>query len=163
MKENEIALDGLDRRILVELQRDASQSVTQVAERVGLTTTPCWRRIQRLEREGVIRSRVALLERQRLNLGVVVFVSIRTNQHSRDWFERFRAAVAEISEVVEFYRLSGEIDYLLRVVVPNIDAFDAVYQRLIEKVDLYDVSSSFAMEEIKYTTALPVHYAPEKG
>ncbi len=105
---------------------------------------------------------MALLERQQLNLGVVVFVAIRTNQHSREWFDRFRSAVTEISEVVEFYRLSGEIDYLLRVVVPNIDAFDAVYQRLIEKVDLYDVSSSFAMEELKYTTALPVHYAPDK-
>ena len=152
-------MDDIDRSILRLLQEDASLSVSEVGRRVGLSTTPCWRRIQKLEAEGVIRRRVALLDAERLNLGVTVFVAVRTNQHNAEWFERFVQAVVEIPEVVELYRMSGEVDYLLRVVVPDIAAFDGVYQGLIEKVDLYDVSSSFAMEKIKYTTALPVHYA----
>ncbi|REJ77218.1 MAG: Lrp/AsnC family transcriptional regulator [Acidobacteria bacterium] len=155
-------MDSIDRQILNLLQRDTSLSMQQIADRVGLSTTPCWRRIQKLEKGGVIRRRVALLDPTALNLGVTVFVSIRTNQHSREWFERFHQAIEEIPEVVEFYRMSGEIDYLLRVVVPDIAAYDRVYKRLIEKVDLLDVSSSFAMEQIKYTTALPVHYAPSR-
>jgi Lrp/AsnC family transcriptional regulator len=155
-------LDAIDQKILTLLQRDTSLSMQEIADRVGLSTTPCWRRIQKLEQGGVIRRRVALLDPSALNLAVTVFVSIRTNQHSQEWFERFHQAIEEIPEVVEFYRMSGEIDYLLRVVVPDIAAYDRVYKRLIEKVDLLDVSSSFAMEQIKYTTALPVHYAPRR-
>jgi Lrp/AsnC family transcriptional regulator len=151
-------MDDLDRRILSTLQTDASLSVAQVAERVGLSTTPCWRRIQRLEADGVIGARVALLDRRKLNVGVTVFVSVRTNQHDLAWLERFATAVRDIPEVVEFYRMSGDVDYLLKIVVPDIEAYDAVYKDLIRRVTLSDVSSAFAMEQIKYTTALPLGY-----
>lgn len=151
-------MDQIDKKILECLQLDATQPVAEIAEKVGLSTTPCWRRIQKMEEAGVIRSRVALLDGNKLNVGVTVFVAVRTNEHSLEWFERFSKAVAEIPEVVEFYRMSGEIDYMLRVVVPDIAAYDTVYKKLIEKVSLTDVSSSFAMEQIKYTTALPLTY-----
>src|SRR5260370_37596294 len=157
---NFIPLDEFDRKILTCLQADATLPVAEIAERIGLSTSPCWRRIQKLEEQGVIERRVALLDAAKLNVGVTVFVSVRTNQHSLEWAEKFCRAVAEIPEVVEFYRMSGAVDYLLRVVVPDIAAYDAVYKRLIRVADLYDVSSAFAMERIKYTTALPVTYAP---
>jgi len=130
--------------------------VADIAERVGLTTTPCWRRIQNLEADGVMRKRVALLDRASLDLDVDVFVAIKTSQHDAKWLDRFARVVEDFTEVVEFYRMSGDIDYLMRVVVKDIAAYDAFYQRLIRKIDLSDVSSSFAMEQIKYTTALPV-------
>jgi len=152
-------MDDIDRNILANLQDDATLSLNEIAARVGLSPTPCWRRIQKLEESGVIRARVALLDGAKLNVGVTVFVSIRTNQHNGEWLEKFADSVAAIPEVVEFYRMSGEIDYLLRVVVPNIEAYDAFYKRLIAVIDLSDVSSSFAMEQIKYTTALPLTYA----
>lgn len=152
-------MDRLDRKILECLQNDSSQSVADIAEHIGLSTTPCWRRIQKLEKTGVIRKRVALLDRHQLNLGVDVFVAIRTNQHNARWFEDFSAAVDNFPEVVEFYRMSGDIDYLMRVVVEDIAAFDNFYKRLIERVELSDVSSSFAMEQLKYTTALPLEHA----
>lgn len=152
-------LDSIDRKILRLLQQDATIPVAELADRVGLSRTPCWRRVQRLEAGGVIRQRVALVDRAKLNVGVTVFVTVRTSNHSEEWLARFARAVSGIDEVVEFYRMSGEIDYLLRVVVPDIEAYDAVYKRLIGKVELFDVSSSFAMEEIKYTTAVPVTYA----
>jgi Lrp/AsnC family transcriptional regulator len=160
LSQNIIPLDDLDRKILDCLQGDATVPVAVIAERVGLSPSPCWRRIQKLEEAGVIRRRVALLDPEKMNVGVTVFVSIRTNQHSLDWAEKFCRAVAEIPEVVEFYRMSGTVDYLLRVVVPDIAAYDGVYKRLIRVAELYDVSSAFAMERIKYTTALPVTYAP---
>ena len=153
-------LDAKDRHILDLLQADAELPVAEIAERVGLSTTPCWRRIQRLEQAGVIRRRVALLDAKALNVGVSVFVSIRTNQHSAAWLARFRKALEGIPEVVEAYRMSGEVDYLLRVVVPDIAGYDAVYKKLIGKVDLADVTSSFSMEEIKHTTALPLDHVP---
>ena len=152
-------MDATDRAILACLQEDATMPVAEIARRVGLSSTPCWRRIQKLEEAKVIRARVALLDRGQLNVGVTVFVSVRTNQHSVAWLERFAAAVADLPEVVEFYRMSGEIDYLLRVVVPDIAAYDRFYKKLIAKIELSDVSSSFAMEQIKYTTALPLDYA----
>lgn len=152
-------MDEIDRRILTCLQEDAARPLERVAERAGLSASPCWRRIQKLEAAGIIRARVALLDPEAMNVGVTVFVSVRTNQHNVEWAERFCSAVAQIAEVVEFYRMSGETDYLLRVVVPDIAAYDAVYKRLIKVADLYDVSSNFAMERIKYTTALPVSYA----
>lgn len=150
------ALDAIDRRILDCLQHDASLSTAEIADRVGLSTTPCWRRIQNLERTGVIRGRVALLDRERLDLGVDVFVSLRISRHSEDWLEAFTRAVNAFPEVVEFYRMSGDVDYLMRVVVADIKAYDAFYKRLIRHADIADVSSSFAMERIKYTTALPL-------
>lgn len=153
-------MDRIDRNILACLQEDATQSTAQIAERVGLSTSPCWRRIQNLERDGVIRRRVALLDREHLNLGVDVFVAIRTTQHNARWLEKFAEVVAQFPEVVELYRMSGEIDYLMRVVVPDIAAYDDFYRSLIDRVDdLSDVSSSFAMERIKYTTALPLKFA----
>jgi Lrp/AsnC family transcriptional regulator len=151
-------MDDIDHRILACLQDDSTMAVADIAERAGISASPCWRRIQKLEAEGIIRKRVALLDPEKLNLAVTVFVSVRTNRHDMEWAERFCRAVADIPEVVEFYRMSGEVDYLLRVVVPSIAAYDAVYKRLIKVADLFDVSSSFAMERIKYTTALPTSY-----
>jgi Lrp/AsnC family transcriptional regulator len=152
-------LDAKDLRILEILQQDALTPVADIAERIGLSTTPCWRRIQKLEAEGVIRRRVALLDPKALNVPVSVFVAVRTSRHSAEWLEQFRQALEGIPEVVEAYRMSGEIDYLLRVVVPDIAGYDAVYQRLIERIELADVTSSFSMEEMKHTTALPLDYA----
>ena len=152
-------MNAVDLQILSLLQTDATLSVQEIAERVHLSPTPCWRRIQRLERDGYVRKRVALLDPAKLNVGVTVFVGIKTNQHNEAWFERLNRAVAAIPEVLEFYRMSGDIDYLLRIVVPDIAGYDAVYRELIRNVDLFDVTSSFAMEQIKFTTALPLHYA----
>ena len=152
-------MDAIDRKILGILQEDASKPISEIAEAVGLSTTPCWRRIQNLEADGVIQKRVALLDPDKLNVGTTVFVSIKTSQHNPDWLEKFAKAVADFPEVVEFFRMSGETDYLLRIVVPDIAAYDDVYKRLISIVDLSDATSSFAMERIKCTTALPVDYA----
>lgn len=152
-------MDDIDRKILRSLQEDATRSLAEIAEIAGLSPTPCWRRIQNLEKAGVITRRVALLDAAKLNVGTTVFVRIKTNQHTYEWLEGFAKAVAEIDEVVEFYRMSGDIDYLLRVVVPDIAGYDAVYKRLIKAADLADVSSSFSMEKIKSTTALPLTYA----
>jgi len=152
-------LDSIDRKLLSILQQDAETPLTDLAQAVNLSTTPCWRRLQRLREHGFIARQVALVDPRKVNLGVTVFVAIRTNQHSQAWFERFRDAVRAIPEVVEFYRMSGDVDYLLRVVAPDIAAYDQIYKRLIREVDLSDVSSSFAMEELKFTTALPLDYA----
>ena len=153
-------MDSIDRNILAILQDDSAIAVAEIAERVGLSATPCWRRIQNLEKAGVVRGRVALLDPRALNVGVTVFVGLKTGQHSHKWLEEFATNIAAIDEVVEFYRMSGDVDYLLKVVVPDIAGYDAVYKRLIAAVEFSDVSSSFAMEEIKYTTALPLKYAP---
>jgi Lrp/AsnC family transcriptional regulator, cysteine-sensing transcriptional activator len=149
-------MDRLDQKILGLLQADATLSIADIASKVGLSPTPCWRRIQNLEAAGVITGRVALLDAEKLNVGVTVFVSVRTSQHNAAWLERFAAAVNEIPEVVDFYRMSGDVDYLLRIVVPSIAGYDAVYKQLIRAADFTDVSSSFAMERIKSTTALPL-------
>ncbi len=152
-------MDDIDRHILSCLQEDSTQSVADIAGRVGLSTTPCWRRIQILEREGIIERRVALLDPDKMNVGVTVFVRLKTSQHNIEWLEKFARAVSDIPEIVEIYRMSGDVDYLLRVVVPDIAAYDGVYKRLVAAADFLDVSSTFAMERIKYTTALPVRYA----
>ena len=151
-------VDRLDRKILQILQEDATVPVAEIGRRVGLSTTPCWRRIQKLEEDGVIRGRVALLDPVKVNTRVTVFVSIRTNMHSLEWLKRFSEVIQEFPEVVEFYRMSGDVDYLLRVVVPDIAAYDAFYKRLIAKIEIRDVSSVFAMEQIKFTTVLPLDY-----
>lgn len=151
-------MDRLDRKILRLLQEDATLAVADIAKRVGLSTTPCWRRIQKLEEDGVIRRRVAILDPAKINAPVTVFTSIRTNSHSREWLKRFSEVISEFPEVVEFYRMSGDIDYLLRIVVPDIAAYDAFYQRLIAKIEIRDVSSYFAMEQIKYTTEMPLDF-----
>ncbi len=152
-------MDGIDRKILSLLQVDSDLPVSQIAEQVGLSATPCWRRIQKLESSGVIKARVALLSAEKMNVGVTVFIAIRTSHHSAEWLARFQAVVADIPEITEFYRMSGDIDYLLRAVVPDIAAYDSVYKRLIEGIELNDVTSMFAMETIKWTTVLPVTYA----
>jgi Lrp/AsnC family transcriptional regulator len=154
----DLKLDSADRKLLDIVQADASLQVADIAERVGLSQTSCWRRIQRLKEAGVITKNVMLVDRRQLNVGVTVFVSVRTNTHTQAWFDRFHATVQAIPEVVEFYRMSGDVDYLLRVVVPDIAAYDRVYKRLIAGTSLFDVSSSFAMEELKYTTSLPTSY-----
>lgn len=151
-------LDAMDIKILRILQEDCTLPVAEIGKAVGLSTTPCWRRIQKLEEAGVIKRRVALLDPKKVRAGVTVFVSITAAQHSIEWLERFHAVIVEFPEVVEFYRMSGEVDYLLRVVVPDIAAYDAFYKRLIAKIEIRDVSSSFAMEQIKYTTQLPLDY-----
>ncbi len=155
-----ISLDPFDRKILDCLQDQADMPLAEIARRVGLSTTPCWRRINRLEAKGVIRARVALLDRKALNVGVTVFVAVRTAQHNAQWFNRFAKAVSSFPEVVDCYRMSGEIDYLIRLALPDIDAYDALYKRLIAKIELSDVTSMFAMEEIKSTTRLPLSYLP---
>ena len=151
-------MDRLDKKILRLQQEDSTLAVADVAKKVGLSTTPCWRRIQKLEEEGVIQRRVAVLDPVKVNTRVNVFVSIRTNAHSMEWLKRFAEVIQEFPEVVEFYRMSGEVDYLLRVVVPDIAAYDAFYKRLIAKIEIRDVSSAFAMEQIKNTTQLPLDY-----
>jgi Lrp/AsnC family transcriptional regulator len=152
-------MDKFDRAILDALQTVASIAIADLAERIGLTPTPCWRRVQRLEAQGIIRKRVALLDPRKLNVGVTVFVSVRTSQHNADWLKSFHKLVSSIPEVTEFYRMAGQTDYLLKVVVPDIAAYDRVYKRLINGTELADVSSSFAMEEIKCTSKLPLEYA----
>jgi Lrp/AsnC family transcriptional regulator, cysteine-sensing transcriptional activator len=152
----ELVLDSLDRRILRELQADATIPIAEMAERVGLSQTPCWKRVKRLTDAGVIERRVAILNRERLDLGLVVFVGVRTSRHDEEWLDAFAKGAASLPEVVEFYRMSGETDYLLKVVVKDIAAYDAFYKRLIAAAPLQDVSSSFAMEQIKFTTALPI-------
>ncbi len=132
--------------------------LAKLASKVNLSSTPCWRRIEKLKKDGVIRKQVTLLDPKKLNVGVTVFVSVKTNRHHADWLETFARGVSQIPEVVEFYRMSGEVDYLLRVVVPDIEGYDTVYKKLIKVTELFDVSSSFAMEQLKYTTALPLNY-----
>lgn len=152
-------LDATDRKILALLQQNAETPLADLAQAVNLSSTPCWRRIQRLREHGFITRQVALVDARKINLAVTAFVAVRTNQHNQAWFDSFRDAVRDIPEIVEFYRMSGDVDYLLRVVVPDIAAYDAVYKRLIRSVNLSDVSTSFAMEELKFTTALPLDYA----
>lgn len=150
-------MDKLDRKILDLLQHGVL-SAAEVADRVGLSKAPCWRRIKSLEDNGTIKKTVALLDAGAVNVGTTVFVSVKTASHTAAWFERFARTVAEIPEITEIYRMSGDIDYLMRIVVPNIDAYDVVYKKLIAAVDFLDVSASFALETIKHTTALPLTY-----
>jgi Lrp/AsnC family transcriptional regulator len=152
-------MDRIDCKILVALQEDADLPVAEVAQRAGLSPSPCWRRIQKLHETGVIRRRVALVDPDKLNIGVTVFVSIRTNCHNAEWSQQFCDGVSRIQEVVEFYRLAGQVDYLMKIVVPSISAYDRIYNKIIKIATIYDVSSSFSMETIKYTTAMPVAYA----
>ncbi|MDZ4376342.1 MAG: Lrp/AsnC family transcriptional regulator [Phenylobacterium sp.] len=152
----DLVLDPIDRRILRELQRDATVPIADLALHVGLSQTPCWKRVKRLTDAGVISRRVALVERNKVDLGLAVFVSVKTSRHDQEWLDTFARAAAAMPEVVEFYRLSGETDYLLKVLVKDIAAYDAFYKRLIAAAPISDVSSSFAMEQIKYTTAIPV-------
>jgi Lrp/AsnC family transcriptional regulator len=151
-------VDEIDRDIVRLLQEDGALTARELGARVGLTPTPCWRRVRALEESGVIRRRVALVEPSHVNLGVSALVNIRTNDHSSAWIDSFRSAIDQFPEIVEAYRTSGDIDYTLKVMVPSISAYDAFYKRLVDAVDLYDVRTIFVMEEIKHTTALPLDY-----
>ena len=152
-------MDRVDRKLLALLQQDSTQSIAQLADQVGLSQTPCWKRIQRLEAEGVIERRVALLSPEKLGLGLTVFVSIEAGDHSPDWLARFADAVSEFPEVVEVHRMAGDIDYMLRVITRDIAAYDGFYKRLIAAVPLKNVSSRFSMERVKSTTTLPLDMA----
>jgi Lrp/AsnC family transcriptional regulator len=160
---NTVSLDAVDRRILTALQRDATLSISALAELVGLSTTPCWKRVKRLEDHGVVSARVALVDREKIGLGVTVFVAVRTAAHDEAWLETFADGVRRIPEIVEFYRMSGEVDYLLKVVCADIADYDRIYKQLIRVAKLHDVSSSFAMEQIKYTTEVPIEAVPTRA
>jgi len=149
-------MDTIDRKILLVLQEDASLSVAEIGNRVGLSSTPCWKRIQRLEADGVIQKRVAVVDQSKVGLGITVYVSVETGDHSQEWLDRFAETVGAMPEVMEFYRMAGDVDYMLRVVAPDIAGYDTFYKKLIATVPLKNVTSRFAMEKIKSTTALPI-------
>ena len=149
-------MDAIDRKIVTLLQEDASLSLAQIAHRVALSQSPCWTRIQRLEKAGVILRRVALVSPESIGMGLTVFVSIETGDHSTASLSKFAQTVTAWPEVMEFYRMAGDIDYMLRVVVPDMQAYDAFYKRLIDAMPLKNVTSRFAMERIKSTTAFPL-------
>lgn len=152
-------MDKIDRKILDVLQKDASISASDIAEQVGLSKTPCWRRILALKQAGIIQRIVAILDPKRLGVGTTVFVLLKTANHSAAWLDRFSKAIERIPEITEIHRLSGDVDYLMRIVVPSIEGYDAVYKRLITAVEFVDVSASFVLETIKTTTTLPLNYA----
>ncbi|MDR9827947.1 Lrp/AsnC family transcriptional regulator [Vibrio sp. FNV 38] len=150
-------LDSTDRKILTLLQNDATVSLSDIAEAVNLTTTPCWKRLKKLEESGVIGKRVALLDPEKLSLSFTAFVMIKTSNHSNPWYEAFVATVNEFPEVMEFYRMAGEYDYMMKVQVKDMKCFDAFYKKLVNSVEgISNVTSTFAMEPLKYTTALPI-------
>lgn len=149
-------MDSIDKHILRLLQHDAGLSVAELAEQVGLSTTPCWRRVQLLEKQGVIKKRVVLLDPEKVGLGMTVFVQVKAGKHDDNWLKMFARHASSLEEVVEFYRMSGEYDYMLKVIVADLKSFDGFYKKLVAGADLSDVTSSFAMEQIKYTTVLPL-------
>ena len=155
-------MDATDLKILAILQEDASLPVAEIAARVNLSQTPCWRRIQRMEEAGVIRRRVALVDPDAVGLGLTVFVEVETGDHSDAWLDRFAAAVLEMPEVMEVYRMAGDVDYMLRIAVSSMGDYDTFYRRLIAGVPLKNVTSRFAMERVKYTTAYPLRPQPSE-
>ena len=151
-------LDEIDKRILVHVQENADQSVEKLSEAVGLSRNACWTRLKRLQDEGVITKRVMLVDPKKINLGLTVFIAVRTNEHDPEWLEVFAKATKTMPEIQGVYRTSGDLDYLLQARVPDVEAYDALYQKLIRKVKLMDVSASFVMQEIKQTTSLTLDY-----
>jgi Lrp/AsnC family transcriptional regulator len=149
-------LDAIDRKILRVLQEDASLSVFEIGERVGLSSTPCWKRVQRLENDGIITGKVVLVDQNKIGLGLSVFVSVESDDHSEAWLKNFASTVSAMPEVIEFYRMAGDVDYVLRVVVADMRSYDLFYKKLIGAVALKNVTSRFAMEKNKSITALPV-------
>lgn len=149
-------LDLIDRKIVSELMRDATQPVAQIADRVGLSQTPCWKRIQKLEASGVLMRRVAIADPAKLGFDLTVFVGIEAPDHSSEWRDAFSKAVTELPQIMEVYRMAGEMDYLLRVSVPDMGAYDTLYRRLTDAVPIKNVTSHFAMERMKFSTAYPV-------
>jgi len=157
---NKLLIDRFDLKILAQLQRDDTLSIAQLAEGVGLSVTPCWRRIQRLEKEGVIEKRVAVLNPEKLDLSLSVFVMVKTEKHNQAWLNAFQETVKDFPEIVEVNRLAGEYDYLLKVVTRNNQSYDAFYKRFIAKIELSNVTSCFSMEQVKKTTELPLGDLP---
>jgi Lrp/AsnC family transcriptional regulator len=151
-------VDQIDRKIIDILQHDATVPIAAIAEKVGLSPGPCWRRIKKLESEGVIVRRVALVDRRKANVPMTIFVAVKAPRHAAEWLAAFRKLIAGVPEIVEAWRLTGETDYLLRIVVPDVMTYDMVYQRLIARLEFSDVNSSIAMEEMKFTTAIPTNY-----
>lgn len=151
-------MDATDRKILDILQADAAIPVATIADKIGMSTAPCWQRIRKLEDDGVITRRVALLNRRKLNVPMTVFVTVKAPRHAVEWLQAFRKVIADIPEIVEAWRLTGEADYQLRIVVPDIETYDVVYQRMISRLEFSDINSAIAMEEMKYTTAIPTNY-----
>ena len=149
-------MDKIDRTILSLLQHDASLSINEIASQVNLSSTPCWKRIRRLEDEGVIKKKVALLDYDKIGGGIMVFVSIKTNEHTQEWFNQFVTTIDEMPEVLGFYRLAGDVDYMMKVVVPDIASYNDFYIRLIDRLPLSNVTAGFVMEQIKDTTELPL-------
>lgn len=152
-----IVMDEIDQKLLAILQENATLSIAEMADRVGLSPTPCWKRIQKLEAAGVITRRVALVEPSRVGMGLTVFVAIEAGSHSPEWLEAFASAVSAMPEVMELYRMAGDVDYMLRVVAADMAAYDAFYKKLIAAAPLKNVTSRFAMERIKSTTIVPLH------
>ena len=153
-------MDAIDRKILMILQENASVALADLSKAVGLSPTPCWKRVQKLDKTAVITGRVTILDPKKVGLGLTVFVSIETDDHSQPWLAKFAAAVSAMPEVLDIYRMAGDVDYLLRVVVPDTAAYDAFYQRLIAAAPLKKVTSRFAMERVKSTTVLPIPALP---
>ena len=151
-------MNDIDKKILSLLQINADIPIVELSKKVNLSSTPCWLRINKLYKQGYIKKKVAVIDRVKINLSTVAFVQIRTSQHNMAWSKKFVEGVKEMDEVVEFYRLSGTTDYLLKVLVPSIDKFDEFYKKLTDKIDLSDVTTSFSMEEIKQTSNLPLDY-----
>ncbi|WP_157019298.1 Lrp/AsnC family transcriptional regulator [Mesorhizobium xinjiangense] len=149
-------IDEVDRRILAELQRDCTLTIDELSERTNLSRNACWRRVKLLEDRGVVTGRIALVDPEKLGLGLSVFIMVRTTNHDPDWLKRFRAAATAMPEITGVYRMSGDLDYVLRARVADVKAYDRLYQRLIARIPLSDVSASFVMEEIKETTVVPV-------
>ena len=154
-------MNEIDKKILSILQANADIPIAELSKKVNLSATPCWARINKLYKQGYIKKKVAIVDRFKINLSVVAFVQVRTNQHNMIWSKQFIKAVKEMEEVVEFYRLSGTVDYIFKVLVPSIEKYNAFYKKLTDKVDFSEVTSSFSMEEIKYTNSLTLNYADE--
>ena len=154
-------MNEIDKKILSILQANADIPIAELSKKVNLSATPCWARINKLYKQGYIKKKVAIVDRFKINLPVVAFVQVRTNQHNMIWSKQFIKAVKEMEEVVEFYRLSGTVDYIFKVLVPSIEKYNEFYKKLTDKVDFSEVTSSFSMEEIKYTNSLTLNYTDE--
>jgi|TARA_Y100000034_G_scaffold110885_1_gene143432 Lrp/AsnC family transcriptional regulator len=151
-------MNDIDKKILSILQINADIPIAELSKKVNLSATPCWARINKLYKQGYIKKKVAVVDRLKANLPVVVFVQVRTKQHSDEWTKKFKKAITEMDEVIELYRLSGTVDYMFKVLVPSIEKYNEFYEKLTHKIDFFEVTSSFAMEEIKQTSILPLKY-----
>ena len=152
-------MDSIDQRLLALLQDNSSYTVAEISEKIGISSTPVWKRMKRLEESGVIANRVVLLDPQKIGLGLTGFVLVRTNNHSEEWLKRFANVVDSVPEIVEMHRMAGDVDYLLKIVAPDVSGYDAIYKKIIKDIELSDVSASFSMEVVKSTTVLPLDYA----